>query len=183
MREAPFLPIELDRRGPKPRLLEAAVYENNGDIARRVFRALKTPSDDSPRTDPILAFHFEDRSDYIMMRCNKSPEISIKGKDQTAGEVKFFAYSDFKDYGEEDVLFKLKDQIRLIELYRGGAIEARTFKSWSGFTKWLETLDENGVQISLKLPCLVYAAARGQNPSMQNFIVESIKAALRRENE
>jgi hypothetical protein len=156
-------------------------YTTNADIARRVYRALKTPSDDNPRTDPILAFHFKDRSDYIMMRCNKTPEVSIKGKDQTAGEVKFFAYSDFVDYGEEDVLFRLKDQVRLIELYRGGAIEARSFKSWSEFTKWLDKLDENGVQISLKLPCLVYAAARGQAPSMQNFIVESIKSALRRE--
>jgi len=30
---------------------------NNLDISRRVYRALKTPSDDNPRTDPILAFH------------------------------------------------------------------------------------------------------------------------------
>lgn len=159
------------------------MYKTNADIARRVYRALKTPSDDNPRTDPILAFHFVDRSDYIMMRCNKTPEISIKGKDQTAGEVKFFAYSDFADYGEEGVLFQLMDQISLIELYRGGAIEARSFKTWSEFTRWLDKLDENGVQISLKLPCLVYAAARGQTPSMQNFIVEAIKSALRRDVE
>jgi hypothetical protein len=151
----------------------------NADIARKVYRALKTPSDDNPRTDPILAFHFKGRSDYIMMRCNKNPEVSIKGKDQTAGEVKFFAYSDFSDYREEDVLFRLKNDIRMIELYRKGAIEAQTFDSWSEFTAWLEALDENGVQISLKLPCLVYNAVRGQQPSMQNFIVEAIKASLR----
>jgi hypothetical protein len=35
-----------------------------------------------------------------MLRCNKVPELSIKGKDQTAGEVKFFAYSDFSEHGE-----------------------------------------------------------------------------------
>jgi len=35
------------------------------------------------------------------------------------------------------------------------------------------------VQISLKLPSLVYAAVRHQPPSMQNFIVEAIKAALK----
>jgi len=35
------------------------------------------------------------------------------------------------------------------------------------------------VQISLKLPCLVYAAVRSQSPSMQNFIVEAIKKALK----
>jgi hypothetical protein len=35
------------------------------------------------------------------------------------------------------------------------------------------------VQISLKLPCLVYTAVRNQPPSMQNFIVEAIKRALR----
>jgi hypothetical protein len=157
------------------------MFKSNAEIARRVYRALKTPSDDNPRTDPILAFHFRDRSDYIMMRCNKNPEVSIKGKDQTAGEVKFFAYSDFKEFNEEDVLFKLNSEIRLIELYRNGAIEAKSFESWSEFTKWLESLDENGVQISLKLPCLVYNAARGQQPSMQNFIVEAVKAALRRE--
>jgi len=156
---------------------------NNAEIARRVYRALKTPSDDNPRTDPILAFHFKGRDDYIMMRCNKNPEITIKGKDQSAGEVKFFAYSDFADFNEDDVLFRLKDDVELIELYRNGAIEAMTFKSWSEFSAWLQTLDENGVQISLKLPCLVYAAVRSQRPSMQNFIVEAIKAALRRDAE
>lgn len=155
------------------------MYKTNADIARRVYRALKTPSDDNARTDPILAFYFEGKNDYIMMRCNKSPEISIKGKDQTAGEVKFFAYSDFRDYTEDDVLFRLKDEVTLIELYRKGAIEAKSFKSWSEFTRWLDTLDENGVQISLKLPCLVYQAVRGKEPSMQNFIVEGIKKALK----
>ena len=159
------------------------MYGTNTDIARRVYRALKTPSDDNPRTDPILAFHFKGREDYIMMRCNKIPEITIKGKEQSAGEVKFFAYSDFADFNENDVLFKLKDEIDLIELYRNGAIEAKQFRSWSEFTKWLDSLDENGVQISLKLPCLVYASVRAQKPSMQNFIVEAIKAALRREAE
>src|SRR5210317_1097040 len=103
------------------------MFRTNQEIARRVYRALKTPSDDNPRTDPILAFHFKDRSDYIMMRCNKNPEVSIKGKDQTAGEVKFFAYSDFADYDEDGVLRKLKDDVKLIELYRKGAIEALTF--------------------------------------------------------
>ena len=155
------------------------MYRTNEEIARRVYRALKTPTDNNPRTDPILAFHFRGREDSIMLRCNKLPEISIKGKDQIAGEVKFFAYSDFKDHREADVLFKLKDEITLIELYRKGAIEAVSFASWHEFEKWLETLDENGVQISLKLPCLVYAAVRNQPPSMQNFIVEAIKAALK----
>jgi hypothetical protein len=159
------------------------MFKTNADIARRVYRALKTPSDDNPRTDPILAFHFQGRNDYIMMRCNKEPEISIKGKDQTAGEVKFFAYSDFKDHREAEVLFQLKDEITLIELYRKGAIEARSFANWTEFQKWLDKLDENGVQISLKLPCLVYQSVRGQQPSMQNFIVEAVKAALRREAE
>jgi hypothetical protein len=156
-----------------------AMYRTNEEIARRVYRALKTPTDNNPRTDPILAFHFQGREDSIMLRCNKIPEISIKGKDQIAGEVKFFAYSDFKDHRESDVLFKLKDEVTLIELYRKGAIEAVSFASWAEFEKWLETLDENGVQISLKLPCLVYAAVRNQPPSMQNFIVEAIKAALK----
>ena len=114
-----------------------------------------------------------------MLRCNKNPEISIKGKDQTAGEVKFFAYSDFADYHEGDVLFQLRDEIEMIELYRRGAIEARKFATWAEFTKWLDTLDENGVQISLKLPCLVYHAVRGKEPSMQNFIVEAIKKAIK----
>jgi hypothetical protein len=159
------------------------MYGTNIDIARRVYRALKTPSDDNPRTDPILAFHFKGREDYIMMRCNKVPEITIKGKEQSAGEVKFFAYSDFADFNENDVLFRLKDEIDLIELYRNGAIEAKQFRSWAEFTKWLDSLDENGVQISLKLPCLVYASVRSQKPSMQNFIVEAIKSALRREVE
>jgi len=157
------------------------MYRTNDDIARKVYRALKTPSDDNPRTDPILAFHFDGKDDYIMMRCNKTPEISIKGKDQTAGEVKFFAYSDFADYGEVDAIFRLKDEVRLIELYRKGAIEAKQFRSWNEFVRWLDTLDENGVQISLKLPCLVYSAVRGQSPSMQNFIVEAIKKALKSE--
>ena len=155
------------------------MYRTNADIARRVYRALKTPSDNSPRTDPILAFYFKGKDDYIMMRCNKDPEISIKGKDQTAGEVKFFAYSDFAEFSEADVLFRLKDEITLIELYRRGAIEAKSFKSWDEFTRWLDSLDENGIQISLKLPCLVYAAVRNQQPSMQNFIVEAIKKGLK----
>ncbi len=155
------------------------MVKTNAEIARRVYRALKTPSDNNPRTDPILAFHFTDKGDYIMLRCNKNPEVSIKGKDQTAGEVKFFAYSDFADYHESDVLFRMRNEIDLIELYRRGAIEAQTFDSWQGFTQWLDSLDENGVQISLKLPCMVYASVRGQQPSMQNFIVEAIKSAIR----
>jgi len=155
--------------------------KNNEEIARRVYRALKTPSDDNHRTDPILAFHFKGKDDYIMMRCNKKPEISIKGSTQTAGEVKFFAYSDFADYTEENALFKLKHEIELIELYRNGAIHSQRFDSWDAFTKWLHTLDENGVQISLKLPFLVYQTVRGQEPSMQNFIVEAIKSALRKQ--
>ncbi|HEX6853371.1 MAG TPA: hypothetical protein VF139_18380 [Candidatus Polarisedimenticolaceae bacterium] len=155
------------------------MYETNLDVARRVYRALKTPTDNNPRTDPILAFHFKGKDDYIMMRCNKNPEVSIKGKGQEAGEVKFFAYSDFSEHREDDVLFRLKDEITLIELYRKGAIEAMSFKSWDEFSRWLDTLDENGVQISLKLPCLVYAAVRHQQPSMQNFIVEAIKKALK----
>ena len=159
------------------------MFSSNEEIARRVFRALKTPSDDNPRTDPILAFHFEGRQDYIMVRCNKTPEISIKGAGQTAGEVKFFAYSDFKEYSEASVLFELRDEIRLIELYRNGAIEPLQFTRWDDFIAWLEGLDENGVQISLKLPYLVYHAVRGQQPSMQNFIVEAIKASLRNATE
>lgn len=155
------------------------MYRTNAEIARKVYRALKTPSDNNPRTDPILAFYFKGKEDYIMMRCNKEPEISIKGKEQIAGEVKFFAYSDFSDYQEGDVLFRLKDDVTLIELYRKGAIEAKSFKSWDEFSRWLDTLDENGVQISLKLPCLVYAAVRNQEPSMQNFIVEAIKKTLK----
>jgi hypothetical protein len=153
--------------------------QSNDEIARRVYRALKTPSDDNHRTDPILAFHFQGKDDCIMMRCNKKPEISIKGSNQTAGEVKFFAYSDFADYTEENALFRLRDEVRLIELYRNGAIESQQFETWNEFTKWLHTLDENGVQISLKLPYLVYQTVRGQEPSMQNFIVEAIKSALR----
>lgn len=155
------------------------MYRSNEDVARRVYRALKTPTDNSPRTDPILAFHFEGKADYIMLRCNKVPELSIKGKDQTAGEVKFFAYSDFSGFAEADVLFQLKDECTLIELYRKGAVDAQSFQSWAEFDRWLETLDENGIQISLKLPCLVYAAVRNQPPSMQNFIVEAIKKALK----
>lgn len=155
------------------------MYRTNAEIARRVYRALKTPSDNNPRTDPILAFHFRGREDYVMLRCNKVPEVSVKGKGQTAGEVKFFAYSDFSDFTEENVLFELQDELTLVELYRKGALEALSFKSWEEFTRWLDSLDENGVQISLKLPCLVYQAVRNQPPSMQNFIVESIKKGLR----
>ena len=155
------------------------MYSSNEQIARRVYRSLKTPSDNDRRTDPILAFHFKGKNDYIMMRCNKEPEISIKGAGQDAGEVKFFAYSDFKEYDDRDVLFKLKDQINLIELYARGAITPSTFKSWGEFEKWLNSLDENGVQISLKLPCLVYRAVKNERPSMQNFIVEAIKQALK----
>jgi len=155
------------------------MHTTNQQVARRVYRSLKTASDDSRKTDPILAFHFRGKDDFILMRCNKEPEITIKGKDQPAGEVKFFAYSDFSDYDEKDVIFKLKDQLEMIELYRKGAIEALTWHSWGDFTKWLDTLDENGVQISLKLPCLVYRAVKEKEPSMQNFIVEAIKRALK----
>ena len=155
------------------------MYRSNDEIARRVYRALKTPTDNNPRTDPILAFHFKGKQDYIMLRCNKAPEMSIKGKDQTAGEVKFFAYSDFSAFGEAGVLFELKEDIVLVELYRKGAIEAQSFKSWGEFERWLDGLDENGIQISLKLPCLVYAAVRNQQPSMQNYIVEAIKKELK----
>jgi len=159
------------------------MYSTNEDIARRVYRALKTPSDNNRRTDPILAFQFKGREDYIIMRCNKQPEISIKGPDQTAGEVKFFAYSDFADFDENNVLFSLQDDISRIELYRKGAIEQRVFKNWAEFSTWLDSLEENGIQISLKLPCLVYEAVKTQRPSMQNFIVEAVKKALKKETD
>lgn len=155
------------------------MYTTNDQIARRVYRSLKTASDNNRKSDPILAFHFKGKDDFILMRCNKDPEITIKGKDQPAGEVKFFAYSDFADYDERDVIFKLKEHVSLIELYRKGAIEAMSFASWSEFTRWLDTLDENGVQISLKLPCLVYRAVKDQEPSMQNFLVEAAKKFLK----
>ncbi len=161
---------------------EGQAYSTNEQIARRVYRSLKTPSDSNRTTDPILAFHFKGKDDYILMRCNKQPEISIKGKGQTAGEVKFFAYSDFKDFQEQDVIFKLKSDVSLIELYSKGAIQKLTWDSWDKFCRWLDTLDEDGVQISLKLPCLVYATVKSQKPSMQNFIVEAVKAALKGKN-
>jgi hypothetical protein len=154
-------------------------YTSNGAIARRVYRALKTPTDNNRRTDPILAFHFKGRGDSVIMRCNKEPEISVKGKDQTAGEVKFFAYSDFSDYDEGNVIFKLKDEVTLVELYGKGSVEPMQWESWEKFIRWLDTLSEDGIQISLKLPCLVYEAVRKQKPSMQNFIVESIKRSLK----
>jgi hypothetical protein len=159
--------------------MKKGMYTTNDEIARRVYRALKTPSDKTRQTDPILAFHFRGKEDYILMRCNKVPEISIKGKEQTAGEVKFFAYSDFKDYDSHEVLFQLQDEISLVELYPKGAIEQLQFDSWALFIKWLDSLDENGIQISLKLPCLVYEAVRNQKPSMQTFIVEAIKRQLK----
>jgi hypothetical protein len=154
-------------------------YTSNSAIARRVYRALKTPTDSNRRTDPILAFHFKGRGDSVIMRCNKEPEISVKGKDQTAGEVKFFAYSDFSDYDEGNVIFKLKDEVTLVELYGKGSVEPMQWESWEKFTRWLDTLSEDGIQISLKLPCLVYESVRKQKPSMQNFIVESIKRSLK----
>ena len=154
-------------------------YTSNGAIARRVYRALKTPTDNNRRTDPILAFHFKGRGDSVIMRCNKEPEISVKGRDQTAGEVKFFAYSDFSDYDEGNVIFKLKDEVTLVELYGKGSVEPMQWESWEKFVRWLDTLSEEGIQISLKLPCLVYEAVRKQKPSMQNFIVESVKRSLK----
>ena len=158
---------------------QGATYSTNEQIARRVYRALKTPSDNDRTTDPILGFHFKGRDDYIMLRCNKHPEISIKGRSQTAGEVKFFAYSDYRDFDEASVIFRLKDELTQVELYAKGAIEKTTWRDWEEFSRWLETLDEDGVQISLKLPSLVYAAVKGQEPSMQNFIVEAIKQSLK----
>jgi hypothetical protein len=158
---------------------DAQTYSTNEQIARRTYRALKTPSDNDRTTDPILAFHFKGKTDSIMIRCNKSPEVSIKGRDQTAGEVKFFAYSDFKEFSERDVIFRLKDDLTLVELYSKGAIKKLTWDSWDKFVRWLDSLQEEGVQISLKLPCLVYASVNQQKPSMQNFIVEAVKAALK----
>jgi hypothetical protein len=157
----------------------AQTYTTNEQIARRVYRALKTPSDNDRTTDPILAFHFKGREDYVLLRCNKELELSIKGKEQTAGEVKFFAYSDFRDQNEKGVIFNLKDDVELIELYGKGAIQKLTWDSWNAFCRWLDSLDEDGVQISLKLPCLVYGAVKNQQPSMQNFIVEAVKVALK----
>jgi hypothetical protein len=160
-----------------------STYTTNEQIARRVYRSLKTPSDSNRKSDPILAFHFKGKNDFIIMRCNKVPEVSIKGANQTAGEVKFFAYSDFADYDASDVIFKLRDSVELIELYRKGAIEALSWSSWPEFTRWLDTLDEDGVQISLKLPCLVYRAVKDKSPSMQNFIVEAVKKGLKAERD
>ncbi len=154
-------------------------YTTNDAVARRVYRALKTPTDTNRRTDPILAFHFKGKGDSVIMRCNKQPEISVKGKDQTAGEVKFFAYSDFADYDEHNVIFKLRDEITLVELYGRGSVEPMQWESWEKFARWLDGLTEDGIQISLKLPCLVYEAVRKQKPSMQNYIVEAIKKSLK----
>ena len=56
-------------------------YTSNEAVARRVYRALKTPTDNNRRSDPILAFHFKGKEDSVIMRCNKQPEISVKGKE------------------------------------------------------------------------------------------------------
>src|SRR5437773_2318385 len=77
------------------------------------------------------------------------------------------------------VLIWYIDDLALVELYSKGAIQKLTWDSWEKFCRWLDTLDEDGVQISLKLPFLVYGAVKNQNPSMQNFIVEAVKAALK----
>ena len=155
-------------------------FRTNDEIARRVYRALKTPSDDNRLTDPVLAFRFEGMDDQILVRCSKRAQVTIKGKDQEPGRVKFFEYSDFRDHQADTVLFSLQDRIREIELYRRGAVEGMSFDSWASFESWLESLDEGGVQISLRLPCLVYAAVKDRTPSMQNFVVEATKAALKR---
>jgi len=156
-------------------------FTTHDQIARRVYRALKTPSDDDRLTDPLLAFRFRGFEDQILMRCYKTAEVSIKGRLQSPGAVKFFDYSEFRDQDPSRVILELKDRIEEIELYRKGAVEGRTFSSWGAFEEWLEGLDEGGVQISLKLPCLVYAAVKEARPSMQNFIVEAVKAVLKRE--
>ena len=49
---------------------------------------------------------------------------------------------------------KLKDSLTQVELYSKGAIRKITWDSWDKFCRWLDTLDEDGIQISLKLPCL-----------------------------
>ncbi len=55
---------------------------------------------------------------------------------------------------------------------------------WVQEPDWMLLLHhENGVQISLKLPCLVYETVKNQRPSMQNFIVEAIKKVLKKERE
>jgi hypothetical protein len=54
-------------------------YTSNGAIARRVYRALKTPTDSNRRTDPISP-SFQGPGRFGIMRCNKEPEISVKGK-------------------------------------------------------------------------------------------------------
>src|SRR2546422_10243065 len=182
--ERPIYKVVMCYIGPAMKRVarEGGIYTTPKEPARRVYRALKTPSDTDRTTDPIVAFHFKGKDDYILMRCNKTPEISIKGKDQIAGEVKFFAYSDFKDYDERSVLFKLKDDVSLIELYSKGAIRKLTWDSWDKFCRWLESLDEDGGQIYLKLPCPVYESVKHQKPSRQNYIVEAVKAGLKRKN-
>jgi hypothetical protein len=117
------------------------------------------------------------------MRCNKDPEISIKGPDQGPGQFKVFAKSDFAECDPGSVLFALKDDINRIELYRTAAIEHKVFHNWGEFARWLDGLQEGGIQISLKLPCLVYDAVKKQKPSMQNFIVEAVKLALKKDRE
>ena len=111
-------------------------FRTNDQIARRVYRALKTPSDDNRLTDPVLAFRFTGMDDQILMRCHKTAQVTIKGKDQEPGRVKFFEYSDFRDYDAEGVLFALRNRIREIELYRRGAVEGKTFSSWRSFEAW-----------------------------------------------
>jgi hypothetical protein len=154
-------------------------FATHDQIARRVYRALKTPSDDNRLTDPVMVFRFDGLEDQILMRCYKTAEISIKGQDQQPGRVKFFDYSEFREHDPDTVVLDLRDRIREIELYRKGAVEGKTFGSWHAFESWLTSLEEGGVQISLKLPCLVYAAVKDARPSMQNFIVEAVKRVLK----
>ena len=135
-------------------------FSNHDQIARRVYRALKTPSDDNRLTDPLVVFRFEGIEDQILMRCYKTAEISVKGPDQEPGRVTFFDFSEFRDQDPNTVILKLRERIREIELYRKGAVEGVSFASWDEFESWLSSLEEGGVQISLKLPCLVYAAVK-----------------------
>ena len=63
--------------------------------------------------------------------------------------------------------------------FDGGTLPEWARRRLAGEMGGICLFDENGVQISLKLPCLVYAAVRNQPPSMRNFIVEAIKKAIK----
>jgi hypothetical protein len=107
----------------------------------------QSPCRQSP-DDPILAFHFKGKDGYIMLKCSKVravDQVKIRPRARSSSYLQRLL-----QYGEGDVLFKLKDGL-LIRNCKGRSRPGP--ESWNEFERWLDGWTKTGSFAEVPASC------------------------------